>query len=765
MFKLLIPTFLFFSAATYAQSISAEEAKSLANSLSNGRPDTVQINNLLKLAKYHIFKPGENKEDLDSAASFIKKAEKVNAGIKSKWADGYILLINSYLLRESGENEKAKESVRQAVDILKHEADKSLAGEAWFDYSGYYDIYDTKQLDYRIKLVDSAVSCFKQSGNLERVGASLHMLGDLQQVNGTEFIALKNLQRALDVYTSIHHESVQGIYSLMGKIYSRKRDYKKALDYELLALKTAAKVGDNSIQMCMINSDIGQTLSLLGENEKALSYHNKALDVAKRYKDNTAIYLAATNIASTWNKLNKPHSALNTLHELLNKYENPKNFNIDAKIARVYIASYSILKEYQKAEPYCNQLLNQVLTLDMNSYSNLYVYAVVVNFYVNSGQYQLATKYLHKHTALAEEISDLLEMGNSQKLWFMLDTARHDYRSAIDHLLAYKSLNDSLFNETKSHQISELQVQYETEKKEKDILLKDQSIQLLTKQDLLQKSKLQQGAIIRNIGFAVVILLIIIMALLYNRYRLKQRTNKKLESQQLEIAKQNTSLQHLVTEKEWLLKEIHHRVKNNFHTVMGLLGTQSGYLKNEIAINAIADSRHRIHAMSLIHQKLYQTNNLSAINMPDYIHELVDYLRDSFDTGSRINFKMQIERIELDLAHCIPLGLILNEAITNSIKYAFPGNREGSILISLRNTSDDHLLLSISDNGTGLPEEFSSRLSDSMGMNLMRGLSEEIGAEFTIDNQNGTLIAVSFVYDYDATTGIASIKTDLTHSI
>ena len=238
-----------------------------------------------------------------------------------------------------------------------------------------------------------------------------------------------------------------------------------------------------------------------------------------------------------------------------------------------------------------------------------------------------------------------------------------------------------------------------------------------------------------------------------------------MEIQQEEIEQQNISLRHLVKEKDWLVKEIHHRVKNNFQTVMGLLGTQSGYLRNETAIDAITDSRHRVHAMSLIHQKLYQTENMSAINMADYIHELVDYLRDSFTINRQIRFNMQIEQIGLDLSHCIPLGLILNEAITNSFKYAFPGDQEGIILIAFKYTAANHLLLTIKDNGIGLPAAFNMEKADSMGMNLMRGLSEEIGAKISISTENGTRIAVSFVYDPDFMISISQMKPQLPHFI
>jgi two-component sensor histidine kinase len=208
-------------------------------------------------------------------------------------------------------------------------------------------------------------------------------------------------------------------------------------------------------------------------------------------------------------------------------------------------------------------------------------------------------------------------------------------------------------------------------------------------------------------------------------------------------------LQHLVTEKEWLLKEIHHRVKNNFQTVMGLLGTQAGYQKSEVVINAITDSQRRIQSMSLIHQKLYQSKNLSAINMSDYIHELVDSLSDSFSTNNHIRFHLESDPVELDLAHCIPLGLILNEAITNCFKYAFLNNKAGIVAITFKRVSLNQIVLMIHDNGAGFPPSFNTNETDSMGMNLMRGLSEEIGAQFEAGNKDGAQITVRFEYDPD----------------
>jgi two-component sensor histidine kinase len=133
--------------------------------------------------------------------------------------------------------------------------------------------------------------------------------------------------------------------------------------------------------------------------------------------------------------------------------------------------------------------------------------------------------------------------------------------------------------------------------------------------------------------------------------------------------------------------------------------------------------------------------------MPEYVHELVDSLDESFNASGRIRFNLDIEPMELDLAHCIPLGLILNETITNSFKYAFPANKEGMIAISFKHIAANRLLLTISDDGIGLPAGFNAKQQDSMGMHLMRGLSEEIGAGFGISGENGTTVSIDFVYD------------------
>lgn len=287
---------------------------------------------------------------------------------------------------------------------------------------------------------------------------------------------------------------------------------------------------------------------------------------------------------------------------------------------------------------------------------------------------------------------------------------------------------------------SRLNILYETEKKSMDIIK-------LKNQTLLQQSKLRNEVFLRNSMVIFVLLLLIILGLLYKSFRFKKKTNKVLETQQDEINKKNSTLQNLVVEKEWLLREIHHRVKNNLHMVVGLLASQTEFLKNEEALQAISSSQNRIQAMSLIHQKLYQSENLSIIDMPSYIFELTEYLKDSFEIRNRIRFILDIDSFNLPLSHSIPIGLIFNEAVTNAIKYAFPNHKDGIINISLKTEDNKNYVLIIQDNGIGLPADFDPYNNPSLGIKLMHGLSADIEGKFLITNANGTKITLKFIFN------------------
>lgn len=180
---------------------------------------------------------------------------------------------------------------------------------------------------------------------------------------------------------------------------------------------------------------------------------------------------------------------------------------------------------------------------------------------------------------------------------------------------------------------------------------------------------------------------------------------------------------------------------------MSLLSSQSAYLKNTAALDAIRESQNRVQAISLIHQKLYNSNNVAYIVMQAYVSDLVGYLTDCFGTKGRgIRIEQLVEDISLDLAQVVPLGLILNEAITNAIKYAFD-HSGGEIIIALQQVGQEGLMLHISDNGKGLPHDFDLRKASSLGMEMMKALSKQLGGEFKVRNKSGLHISVEFLIE------------------
>jgi two-component sensor histidine kinase len=365
-------------------------------------------------------------------------------------------------------------------------------------------------------------------------------------------------------------------------------------------------------------------------------------------------------------------------------------------------------------------------------------------FLVQTHQYAAAAVNLKRIFMVPAPKVRALNLIKAYHLQFQVDSAMGNYFAAIKSLQLSKKMNDSIFNVTKAKQITEMQTRYETDKKE-------QSIKTLQSQAQSQLIMLQKASLQKKITIAGIVMLFIIAALTYYAYRQKQKSNTQLQEKQKEINQQNTELQQLVTdkdglltEKDWLLKEVHHRVKNNLQIVMSLLSTQSAYLKNTAALAAIRESQNRVQAISLIHQRLYKANNVASIDMPAYIGELVNYLRDSFDTDRKqIRFEQVIESVQMDIAQAIPVGLILNEAVTNAIKYAFPA-AGGEIYVAMQLLVDEGVLLTIADTGKGLPEDFDVSSANSLGMEMMKALSKQLGGSFAIKVRQGTTITVEF---------------------
>lgn len=201
-----------------------------------------------------------------------------------------------------------------------------------------------------------------------------------------------------------------------------------------------------------------------------------------------------------------------------------------------------------------------------------------------------------------------------------------------------------------------------------------------------------------------------------------------------------------LTEKEILLKEVHHRVKNNLQVITSLLNLQAAEISDVDTIEVLMESQNRVRSMALIHEKLYQSDDLARIDFAGYLESLVSSLSQTYRIDSdKINIKVNAANIGLNIDTAIPCGLIVNELVSNSLKYAFPSGKSGAIEVSCKQSKNNHCILIVSDNGIGLPIRFDIDKSSSLGLKLVTGLVKQIGGSFVVNRKNGTQFKIEFI--------------------
>ena len=276
---------------------------------------------------------------------------------------------------------------------------------------------------------------------------------------------------------------------------------------------------------------------------------------------------------------------------------------------------------------------------------------------------------------------------------------------------------------------------YQKEKNERGLREIELQVNLLAQdKKLIRKQNLE-------IIFIVALLIgALLLAWFYYNFRVKQKSSALLAVLNANLESKNYLLDCKNAENELLLREIHHRVKNNLEVVSSLLALQSAQIDDPNTKYAMAESQNRVNSIGIVHQKLYQGTNLGAVEMKDYFLNLSESILESFGAEQRIDLKLAMENLDLDIDMAVPLGLIVNELLTNCIKYAFPKTDKGTITIKLHKL-DNILRLEVADNGIG---KSGFVHGTGFGGQLVSLLTQQLNGTMTEENQNGT----SLVFDF-----------------
>jgi two-component sensor histidine kinase len=243
----------------------------------------------------------------------------------------------------------------------------------------------------------------------------------------------------------------------------------------------------------------------------------------------------------------------------------------------------------------------------------------------------------------------------------------------------------------------------------------------------------------------ILFLLLLLVLLSWHEYQFRQRTLRRVKAQQLLLCEKDK----LLREKDLHIREFNHRVKNNLTIIINLLESQSRYLDNPAVQAALRDTLNRVHAVFLLHQRLYGAAAGSEVDASPYVTELVHHLSEMFDTennGIIITQKIDPVSVSIDAAKMLPLGVIINETVTNAIKHAFPAGRKGRIHLVLNKDGSGIVRLQVRDNGVGLPSQLRPDADHSLGLTLIKGLVGQVQGSWAIKNDDGVIVSVEFPF-------------------
>lgn len=565
--------------------------------------------------------------------------------------------------------------------------------------------------------------CFGQ--NLQKADSLLEVYrsGDLSQrqmfevSNKISFyhpdytIALEYAQMSLDIAIDLEEKPLEAkAYEEIGANYRLLGDYSKAVESTLKALEIYEELED-SVALAATYVQLGSNFTSDGNPEQAIPYFVMAVKLYEISEKQVSLALTFINLGEAYRLSDQPDSAIYNFKLALSLNDSLQNEILEGYSRGNLGMALRSKGELNAARAELNPAI-EILTELGDPYSVSVYTAELAQINEAEGKQKLAEQQLleaykmAKGEGLKEQIRDFSEML----------VAFYEKRGAFDKALSYQKVyqvyQDSLVNKANVQQVERLKANYEIDKREGEI-------------GLLNKVNANQ----RNFNMALgggILIFGVLAVMLYQSNRQKNDANGMLSKQQIIVTKREE-------EKALLLKELNHRVKNNLQMVSSLLSLQGNELIGHPAAEAINAGKSRVEALSLIHQKLYQDDVHTTINIEEYLEQLVSNLFYSF--GEPFKPALDIAPYEMDIDTAIPVSLIVNELVTNALKYAYEGVAAPQMQVILQEPNGNYYL-EISDNGVGLDHD--KDISNSFGLKLVRSLVQQLDGTLEMkDNPEG----------------------------
>ncbi len=507
-------------------------------------------------------------------------------------------------------------------------------------------------------------------------------------------------------------------HKLKATLMQDQNDYDGCVKENLIALQLLENT-NHKAEIAKVFNSLALTYKKMGDVQKLTSftlkgkeYALKSIDIFRKINDTTSSFVSSyINLGIILRDLGDFQGAKESFEKGMKIRD---KYNIQGRYAGIITADYGqnfidFGKDYDKAIYYLKKSIEYYKQENYRKGIE-HAHRNLAEAYRLKKEYPLSVFHAKTAVEIAKSLKDNHRLFNSYNALFQAQEASGDFRGAFENLKLAKIYEDSTLKVEKLKSIADVETKYQTVKKEAEIGI------------LGEKNKAQQKGL-----WLLMAGLIVTLGFIWAIYL----QNKKLNESRKQISEQADQL-------KLMMKELHHRVKNNLAIVSGLLRIQSNKLEDESAIQAVRQGQQRVDAMSLIHQRLYQTDKVTTVNIKEYIIDLAESLMNAYGfepTEFDLNISVEKEEVDVDLA--IALGLIINELLTNSFKYAYQNIDKPALTISLKGNKD--LNLEIKDNGIGIDLNRWKTAKDSFGKKMIAGLVNQIGGKFSIENDGGTV--------------------------
>ncbi|MCZ2223197.1 MAG: tetratricopeptide repeat protein [Chitinophagales bacterium] len=556
--------------------------------------------------------------------------------------------------------------------------------------------------------------CFELKGNLDTAFV-------LYNQSYKKRVKLKDYQGASGVLLNIGAAYfLQGYYNLALKNYLNS----------IYLLKENNLISNNSLTLSKVYNNIGLIHRTKKEYEEAIKWYLQSLQIKKEIKDTRGVLNSFINLSMTYQNLKDYKKALSYVDSAIVIAKNEK---WEEEYASLYTNKASIQLNQGKIKTATENITKAFEWLEkiLDAKTKTYTFYTAGEIDISEKKYILAIDNFLKCIDLAKKQNNREVLQSAYAQLAQCYAFNNAYKDAYSANLKHQEIRDSIFNLESKRSLDEQQILFNVKENEQKIT----HLNIENNKKELERKQAEKRFVLSIIFSTLFGIGILILIFLWKKNREK---NKALNHKNLII---ETALQ----EKETLLKEIHHRVKNNLQIIIGLLELQESLHEDQKIEKLISEAHARIKTMAIIHEMLYQNNDLNKINVLHYVNKLISYIESEFKKDEiSVEKNITINKVFFNIDTIVPLGLILNELLTNIFKYAFVSKSKKQINVSITLIEQKKWQLKVSDNGVGIHDYESKLKQGSFGLKLVTMLARQLKGGVEYYCKDGSFFLINF---------------------